>query len=95
MNSISHYKFLLWFDAILTGIVIFGLLFYFIKGPVSPSVTDTWIFIIMLLAITIIAGVILKSFQHNRLALIPLYIVAAPGILYLTLVLVINVFRIK
>ncbi|MEO6229528.1 MAG: hypothetical protein ABJB11_14545 [Ferruginibacter sp.] len=94
MKSTTLFKFLLYFDAVLFLIVLIGFLYYILKGPVYSSVTGTWLFVLMLLALFIAAGFLLNSFHHTTLALIPLFIVAAPGILYLCIMMIINVFKI-
>ena len=94
MKAVDFFKILLCFDAAIAAIVLCGFVFYLVKGPVSPSVTGTWLFVLLILLLIIAAGIILKSFHYNRLALLPMLIVAAPGIIYLSMMVLINVFKV-
>ena len=68
---------------------------YLVKGPVTPSVTGTWLFVLGIIALLLLSAVWLKSCHHIKAASVLLFIMALPGIIYLALMLAINVFRIK
>ena len=94
MKAVDLFKILLCFDALLAGIILCGFLFYQAKGPVAPSITGTWFFVLLVLCQLIVGAIVLKSFHYNKLALIPMFILAVPGIIYLGMMITINFFKI-
>ncbi|MEO5685623.1 MAG: hypothetical protein ABIQ88_23450 [Chitinophagaceae bacterium] len=95
MNTINLYDITLYFDLAIASIALFGFICYLLKGPASTEVTAGWIFMLLMLTFIILAGVVLKSLNHHRLSLLPLFLMAVTGIIYLCLLLLMNIFKIQ
>ena len=89
------FKFLWLFDTAIMLVAAGGFIFYLFKGPVSPSITGTWMLVSGVLALTMCCAGWLKISQHPAPAVLLLFIMAAPGFVYLFLMIALNVFRLK
>ncbi|MEP6749179.1 MAG: hypothetical protein ABJB86_15705 [Bacteroidota bacterium] len=91
----TFFKFLWLFDTIIVLVTLGCFIFYLFKGPISFSITGTWILVLIVLMITMISAGCLKITQHPAPALLLLLIMSAPGFVYAGLTIALNVFRLK
>lgn len=89
------FKFLWLFDTMMALVASAGFLRYLFNGPLQKNITITWLGLLLVMFSIVVGSVWLRVSNYSSTAWLLLGIMAAPGIVYVSLATATRLFRIK
>ena len=89
------FKFLWLFDTMIAMVACGGFLRYLFRGPLQRNITGTWLGMLSVMLMIIVSAGWLRVSDYSGIAWLLLGVMAAPGIVYISLAMANHLFGIK